>query len=77
MKALQCDRCFRYYTENKDPIVPGFGTDKIMTGFQFCAKDTEYNGMKDYDLCDSCAQQMIDWFRYRKPFTQETDSILS
>lgn len=77
MLALQCDRCFSYYTENKEPIVPGFGTNKIMTGFRFRAKDTEINGMKTYDLCDKCAQEMLDWLRYRKSFDQGSDSILS
>lgn len=77
MQALQCDRCFSYYTENKDPIIPGFGTDKIMAGFRFRSKATGIDGMKSYDLCDKCAQEMIDWFRYRKPFAQETDSNLS
>ena len=77
MQALQCDRCFSYYTENKDPIVPGFGTNQIMTGFQFRATNTGYNGMKNYDLCDKCAKEMIDWFQYRRQFSQGTDSNLS
>lgn len=77
MQALQCDRCFSYYTENKDPIIPGFGTHKIMAGFQFRAKDTDYNAMKDYDLCDKCAKEMIEWFQFRREFAQGSDSILS
>lgn len=74
MQACQCDRCFRYYTENKGVVVPGFSTSKIVAGFQFRCKNTDYIDMKDYDLCDACAKELVDWFRFRTKFIQGSES---
>lgn len=66
MKAYQCDRCFRYYTDNKDVIIPGAPSNSILTGIKLCKNhDPEKSPVKDYDLCDDCAKTLVDWLQNR------------
>ena len=69
-KAYQCDRCFQYYTDNKEVLVPGFGTDKIARGMSILGPNTSTAGSatqthKDYELCDACLKELNDWLAFR------------
>lgn len=64
-KAYQCDRCFNYYTANKECHVPGRPTSVLATGITI--EDTSpQQSSKKYELCDDCLEQLFDFLMNRE-----------
>lgn len=61
MKAYQCDRCFRYYTENKDVIPRGLQSNAVAKTITITCKNEAH---KTYELCDECLRRINDFLNY-------------
>lgn len=76
-KAYQCDRCFQYYTENKETVVPGAPSDAIATEMVILDKNVEGSGMprrkKSYELCDECMKELVNWLYFRPNTRKEVN----
>lgn len=72
MKAYQCDRCFKYYTDNKDVPIPGKASSEILSGIELVTgHQTPSKVVKSYDLCDDCAKELVNWITYQKGFGEK------
>lgn len=58
-RAYQCDRCMRYYTENKDVVPRNRQTDAIAVGITINTKSSVKD--KPIELCDDCLKEFLGW----------------
>lgn len=76
-KAIQCDRCYAYFSENKE--IPINGTDTFLAGIAYRIQKTsspDISNSRTFDLCDDCLKKIKDFMEYRADFvSKESDDL--
>ena len=76
-KAIQCDRCYAYFSENKE--IPINGTDTFLVGIAYRIRKTSSSDITNgraFDLCDDCLKKIKDFMECRADFvSKESDDL--
>lgn len=71
-KAIQCDRCYAYFSENKE--IPINGTDTFLVGITYRIQKRNSPSVTNgraFDLCDDCLKKINDFMEFRADFVSK------
>lgn len=62
-EAYKCDRCGKYYSENKTKLTGGNCKNEVFGHVNIKGR---FNWYKSYDLCDDCVRELFEFLNDKK-----------